>query len=187
MEQKLVNHLIEGETVLWTGKPEFIVLDKTNRGFILAKTGIVLAAMVMFLVYYLNFVAETGAQLKVSVFFLVAALTALVILPEVLDANKLKKASYAATDRRLIVLIGNNVDSVEFGKIKAYRFSEDADGQISLLCGRRAMDSKPRLRRLYTILGARLTEDKSACDSFVMYGVPEANALEQLLSAKIKG
>ena len=171
MENRLQNYLIEGEKILWTGAPKFVLLDKTNKPFILAKAAIVVVAIAMFIAYYFSFVSATGGELKLSVFLVCAALAALTISPELLDARKLKNTCYAITDRRLISLIGANVESVEFSKIKTYGFGEDADGQISLLCGERAMAGKPRLRRLYTVLGTRLTEDRTACDSFVFYGI----------------
>ena len=182
MEKKLQDHLIEDEKILWTGSPEFVTLDKTNKPFIVAKAGIVLAAMAIFVAYYISFAAATGTDFKLSVLFIIAALTALVVLPEILDANKLKKCLYAVTDRRLITIVGENMDSVEYCKIKEYAFEEDADGQVSLLCGPRAMSAKPRLRRLNTVLGARLTEDKTTCDSFVMYGIPDADKVKKLIA-----
>lgn len=185
MEKKLYDHLIEEEKVLWTGSPEFIAMDKTNKPFILGKAAAVIAVMAAFVVYYMVQVAAGAAEMKISAFVIVAALTALVTLPEILDANKLKKTLYAVTDRRLISIVGSNVESVEYCKIKQYAFEEDADGQVSLLCGERAMASKPRLRRLYTILGTRLTEDKSTCDSFVFYGVPEADKVKKLIAKYI--
>jgi len=182
MEKKLNDHLIEGEKILWTGSPDFVALGKTNKPFIVGKAALVILAMAIFLVYYLSQVAAGAAEMKISAFVIVAALTALVVLPEILDANKLKKTIYAVTNRRLISVVSGSVESVEYSKIKEYAFEEDADGQVSLLCGDHAMQSKPRLRRLLTILGTRLSEDKTVCESFVFYGVPEADKVQKLIA-----
>lgn len=185
MEYKLNDYLIEGEKILWTGSPDFVALDKTNKPFIIGKAVAMIVAMAIFLIYYLSQTAAGAAELKFSVFVIVAALAALVVLPEILDANKLKKTIYAVTDRRLISIVSGSVESVEYSKIKEYTFETDKDGQISLLCGERAMSSKPRLRRLLTILGTRLSEDKNVCESFVFYGVPEADKVKKLVAKYI--
>ena len=185
MEERLRNSLIEGEEILWMGSPKFQTLDRTNRTYIIAKAVLTLASVGVFMVSYLDYAIAGGMGVNVTVPVIVAALTALVLMPEIMDAYKLKKALYAVTNRRIISVVNGTVMSVEYSKIQEYAFAEDTDGQISLLCGNKAMACKPRMRRLYTILGARLTEDKSVCESYVLYAIPENNELKQLLKTYI--
>ena len=37
MEQKLLDNLIDGEQVLWSGKPEFKIFGETHKNFFAAK------------------------------------------------------------------------------------------------------------------------------------------------------
>lgn len=185
MEQKLQEQLREGETVLWTAAPSFQAMDNTHKKIYLLKVIIMIAASVGFICSYLSYLSASGEPLKIAAFVLVVLLNALILSPEPMDAKKLRNSLYALTDQRLISLVGGNVHSVELLQITQYELAEDADGQVSLLCGVNGVAAKPWQRRVKTIQGTRLNEQKTVCESFVMYGVTEADKLKKLLAKAI--
>ena len=53
MEQKLKEVLVEGEQLLWSGKPEFKTLGETHKNTFAVKAVVVAFAAIAFLMYYL--------------------------------------------------------------------------------------------------------------------------------------
>ena len=186
MNEKLKEHLQEGEKLLWSGAPTVKMMDETYKNAYAGKAVVILFAAIAFLVYYMLGVQDGTIPFKASVIALTAILAAVVLAPDVMDVGKLNKAVYGVTDRRLLVFINGALHAIEFDKITDYKFDTDAAGQTTLMCGESAMKCRPTRRRLNTIYGTRMTDDGSACDRFVMYGIPEADKVEALMKKYVK-
>lgn len=186
MIEKLNEQLQEGEQLLWSGKPAFKALGKTLKGYYLAKTVVVLAALIGFFAYYAKIIAAGQTGFKVSVLVVMGALGGVALAMEWLDVGKMKKTVYGITDRRLIAVVENSVHSVAYDKIKEYKFDTDKDGQVSLLIGKSAMSARAKNHRTNAIFGTRMTDDGSACDRFVFYAIPEADKVEKLMKKYVK-
>ena len=73
-----------------------------------------------------------------------------------------------------------------FDKVKEYKFAEDADGQVSLVCGCDMMKKSPRGYRASAVFGLRMKADNSECERFVMYAIPEADQVKELVAKLLK-
>ena len=186
MKEKLNEHLYEGEQLLWSGAPSMKMLDATHSAAYGVKTVVSVFAAVAFLLYYMLGVQAGTIHFKPMVIVLLLVLVGVVLAPDWMDVGKLNKAVYGVTDRRLMTLINGNVHSVEFAKITEYKFDTDKDGQVTLMCGKSGMKARPSRRRLQTIFGTRMTDDGTAVDRFVMYGIPEADKVEALMKQYVK-
>lgn len=186
MNNKLNEHLQEDEKLLWSATPEFKALGETHKGFYIAKTVVVLAAMAAFMAYYLSLVSIGQTDFKVIIVVIMAALAAVVLALEWVDAGKMKKTVYGITDRRLISVVENAVHTVDYDMIKEYKFDTDKDGQISLVIGKSAMAAKARAHRTNAVFGTRMTDDGTACERFVLYAIPEADKVEALMKKYVK-
>ena len=176
MEQKLYDTLAEGEKLLWSGKPEFKTLGETHKNFYAAKVVVIAFALSAFFMYY--FIG--------SVILIMGVVAAVPLATEWLDAQKMKKTIYAVTDSRLITLVDTAVNVVPFDKVKEYKFAEDADGQVSLVCGCDMMKKSPRSYRASAVFGLRMKADNSECERFVMYAIPEADQVKELVAKLLK-
>lgn len=186
MEQKLYENLAKDEQVLWTGKPEFKTLGATHKNFFAGKVVIVAVALIAFFMYYFMGVMAGTIQFKAAVILIMAVIAAVPLLLEWLDAQKMKKTLYAVTDSRLVAMVDSAVHAVTYDKIKAHKFAEDADGQISLVCGCDMMKKSPRSYRASAVFGLRMKADNSECERFVMYAIPEADKVKKLVGKLVK-
>jgi len=186
MEQKLYENLMEGEKVLWTGKPEFKTLGETHKNFFAAKVVVIAFALIAFFMYYFIGVQEGTIDFKASVIGIMAVVGAVPLALEWLDAQKMKKTFYVVTDSRFIAMVDAAVYAVTYDKVKVYKFAEDADGQVSLVCGCDMMKASPRSYRAGAVYGLRMKEDNSECERFVMYAIPEADKVQKLVEQLVK-
>ena len=186
MEQKLKEVLVEGEQLLWSGKPEFKVLGETHKQTFVVKTVVILYALIGFFCYYFKGVMDGSIEFKGMVAVIMLVLAAVPLSLEWLDAQKMKKTVYGVTDSRLIAVVDTAVNVITYDKIKDYKFAADADGQVSLVCGCDMMKASPRSYRASCVYGLRMKEDGSECERFVMYGLPEADTVAELVNCRIK-
>ncbi|MBR1456186.1 MAG: hypothetical protein IJ594_03375 [Oscillospiraceae bacterium] len=186
MEERLREQLEEGEQLLWTGKAEpYETLDAVHKRPFTLKCVIGYLIALAVIVTYVSVARETGIQpLLILLVLAIASIGPLNVLG---DGRKLRRAVYAATDRRLIA-VGENVRSVEYDKIAEAAFREDEAGHVSLLCGYNALKAKSAKWREITLVGHTFDEDdKSRCAAFALYAVDDANGLKKVLREKIPG
>ena len=130
-------------------------------------------------------VSKTGG-FRFSAFIMLLFLGCLVPLSAILDGIKAKSLKYAATDRRLICQNGSQFTSVYYDNIDECRLKTDDDGQTSLLCGKKAVKSKPsqwRGKALFT--GEPETDTDNHIKAFVLYAVNHVDELKQVLTGRI--
>lgn len=179
MDEKLKEALRENEKLLWTGKTEACeLMDKTNKPSFIKKCIIALSVAVALTVGYL-LVAE-AQHVKVAlivVFFLAAGIAP---FNTVSDGMKVRKLSYAVTDQRLMQ-IGESIKSVEYSAVPACTFKTDDDGHTTLLVGTDAMKEPSHKWRALSVIGTRMDENGTLCESFAMYNIPDADKLKKIL------
>lgn len=186
MEQKLYDNLMDGEKLLWSGKPECKIFGKTHKNFFLAKAALIAVILIGFFAYYFAGVSAGTIPFKMAAIAIVLVIAAVPLTLEWLDAQKMKKTIYAVTDKRLITLVDTAVNAVTFEQVKAHKFAEDADGQVSLVCGCDMMKASPRTYRASAVFGLRMKADNSECERFVMYAIPEADKVKKLIAKLVK-
>lgn len=182
MEELLKESLSEEETLLWSGRPEpFETLDKTHKKpFIRSAIITALITLAICAAYVILIIIE-NTQLKPGVLVVVAACGVFLILRSLLDASKIRKqVQYAITDKRLMILT-DNAKSIEYSAVSVSKLDRDEDGHISLLCGENAIKAKPWKRRAAVLTGAVINDNTGMCVSFVMYAIPDADKVKEIL------
>ncbi|MBE6989832.1 MAG: hypothetical protein E7426_03690 [Ruminococcaceae bacterium] len=190
MEEALKRILDEGETVQWAGRAEpFQTMDKTTRPIFVCGVVTALAIFIAVTAVYRFIIARTGAPFQWVL--ALALLLVLLVKPMyiLLDAGKVRKMHYVATDRRLMVVSGGEGRWVDYKRIDRAAFKGDDDGHISLLCGDRALRAKAGKRREIAAIGM-VGGDRSGEDhpieSFGFYGLDQesAAALRSVLESR---
>lgn len=185
MDQFLENELDKGEELLWSGKTEaFETLDKTNGKSIKKKVIITAAAMLVLIGLYVILMLSKGNDIKVVVVLILLLVAVCACVNPFLDSDKLKKATYALTTKRLIVL-SDTTKSVDLNVLSGKAvFKQDEDGHYSLLIGK-AVDAKSQKWRSLTLAGPMINQESGICEQFALYAVPEHKQLQKLLSEYI--
>lgn len=186
MDTKLKDVLMDGEQLLWSGSPVFKTLGETHKTMYGVKAVIIVGALIAFLCYYMKGVMDGLIAFKAMAIVIMLVLAAVPLMLEWLDAQKMKKTVYAVTDSRLIAVVDTAVNVITYDKIKDYKFAADADGQVSLVCGCDMMKASPRSYRASCVYGVRMKGDGSECERFVMYALPEPDAVAELVNKRIK-
>jgi len=185
-EELLKSNLEEGETILWTGRADAAKpISTTNRGMCLASLIVSSVIAVFFISKMILSAAQSGGSISIAFILLVLGAAALLPGGVIGDGFRARKLSYAATDRRLIIISKSNFNSMFYRCIHDAAFMRDSDGKVSLLCGKTALASKPwRWRDLATRNGSFLNE-KGVCDAFILYAVDDADGLKKAVSGRL--
>ena len=100
------------------------------------------------------------------------------------DASKLKKMEYVVTDQRLIIL-RDSLRPMPFKAIQEAGFGTDADGHVSLLCGKDALKAKPDKWREICVVGQSAADGSDVCSRFVFYAPADLKGLKAALKDKL--
>ena len=181
----LERSLIDGESVLWSGKPErFTILDATNKPVFLFRTILCAVICIVAELLYVVPVISSGAGIKwgfVAVIIIACAASPVLFLTRSL---KLRKMIYAATNQRLII-VSDQVKAIEYRRIPICAFRKDADGHTTLLCGDKATKSKPGRWRELTFFANANNDRVSPCEKFAFYAVEKPEKLRSVLNGKL--
>lgn len=184
MEESLKNALNADEKLLWSGRPvAFDTLDATHKRSFVVKTAISTAVVVLLLALYIWYALTSGVGVKGFVVIVLLACGAFGPVSTFSDAARLRKnIIYAATDKRLITL-RDSAKSVEYDKIPNAELRTDADGKLTLLCGKKGVGARPEKWRAMAVIGPSTVEDSGLCESFAMYALPDAAQFKKAVSA----
>lgn len=182
MEQQLREHLMEGERLLWSGRPEaFETLDKTNKSGIV--TGLVVKVLVtigLLVVYFIS-ARESDIPIKPGVIVVILALAAFALANPFLIARRLrKKTIYGLTDKR-VLRSGVFDQAIPYERIKSAVLRTDADGHTSLLCGQRVINLKPRKWRGEAEASFIDNRDEPEAARIIFYAMPMDEEVKVLL------
>ncbi len=182
MEELLKGALDEGEKILWKGQPEsFETLDKTHRSGYIRKCVITAVITAAILIAYIAAATSNGAGIKWGVIVIILVCAAYACLSPILTANQLRKQiMYVITDKRMMIIRGS-VTSCAYDKIGIAAMRKDSDGHSCLICGADGIKLKPTKWRGDTVTGARSDVQTGECSSLVMYAVPEADKVREIL------
>lgn len=173
------------EHLLWSGNPEeFEILDTTNKPVFIARCILCAAILIAAELLYTLTAVESGAGIKWGVaafIFFACAASPILFLTR---SRKLKKFTYVATDMRLIIM-SDQVREIDYPRIPSCAFKTDADGHTTLLCGKRAIISKPGKWRELAFFGNPGDDGTSPCDKFAFYAVDTPEELRAVLAGKV--
>lgn len=187
MEDKLKSKLLEGETLLWSGRPEtFETLDLTHKQYFIKKTIIAALIAAVLAAAYVLLAVRLGANISWVVIVLIIACAAASPIGFFSSASKLRKeVLYAVTNKRLLIVCGE-IRSIPHENVKTALFKTDADGHTSFIFGSKAEKSKPYSWRNAALFGL-FYEDcgEEECDLMAFYAVSDAEALKKIVAPYI--
>lgn len=135
---KLKESLMEGEQILWKGRPEpFPLVTGANKTMILVRWLVCAAVFVVAtLCYFFATRGSNGVQFNLIAVGIVLLVCAYVALLPAIDRNKiLKKVKYYVTDTRVLTAVGENeVFALSRKGLKVLRVPGES-GCVTLLFG----------------------------------------------------
>jgi hypothetical protein len=107
--EKLNNILEKRETIRWSGIPlPYSLFDGSRKTSTLMSLYWALAWAILSILGYYAMTASSGAEIKTGVLIFLVGISIMIALMPVLDKGKIKKLSYAVTDKRAIIVSGEN-------------------------------------------------------------------------------
>lgn len=174
------------ETLLWSGRPEkFKILDTTYKPVFIFRCVLCVVILIAVEVLYITTAISMNAGIKwglVAVIFAACAASPILFLAR---SQKLKKYFYAATNTRLII-VTEQLKEIQYRRIPVCAFKTDADGHTSLLCGEKAVASKPGKWRELAFFGNPGDDGIAPCEKFAFYAVADPDELRKTLSGKVQ-
>ena len=182
MEQQLREHLMEGEQLLWSGRPEaFETLDKTNKSSIITGLVIKLLVTIGLLVVYVISARDNSVPIKPGVIIAILALAAVALANPFLIARRLRrKTVYGLTDKR-VLRSGVFDQAIPYERIRSAELRTDEDGHTSLLCGPRSAGLKPRKWRGEAEASFIDNRDEPEAARVIFYAIPVSEEVKGLL------
>lgn len=183
MEEYLKSSMESGEQLLWSGgSTSGKVWDNTYRipYFLrfLISYGLVIALMA--------YAFHKNGELKISVILVLAVIGSMIPLTAVADGIKTRSLGYAATDRRLIRVNGSMMYTANYEDISVCGFRKDPSGNTSLLCGSKALKSKPsKWCGLALFTGTHERDPENHVTDYVFYAVDDPEGLKKALTGKV--
>ena len=182
---KLDNILKDGEQLLWSGKAEnYEVLDATNKPELIHRSILCTGICILIEALYIGTAIYLDAGIKWGIVAALLIACAASPILFVTRSMKLKDYIYAATDKRLLILADQNRE-IDYPRIPKCAFKEDSDGHISLLCGEKAVISKPGKWREIAFFGNSGDDGVSPCDTFAFYAIDHPEELREVLKGKV--
>ena len=182
MEQQLREHLMEGEQLLWSGRPEaFETLDKTNKSSIITGLVITLLVTIGLLVVYVISARDNSVPIKPGVIIAILALAAVALANPFLIARRLRrKTVYGLTDKR-VLRSGVFDQAIPYERIRSAELRTDEDGHTSLLCGPRLAGLKPRKWRSEAEASFIDNRDEPEAARVIFYAIPMSEEVKGFL------
>lgn len=185
MEEMLKAGLLTNEHILWRGKAEaFTTLDKTHKKKLIISASIGLLITILVGIAYFIAVRHSDLQSKPHVLLIILLFCGIPAFNVLGDASKLRKMEYVVTDQRLLIL-RDSIRPMALKTIQEAGFATDADGHVSLLCGKEAMKAKPDKWREICVVGQPAVDGTNICTRFVFYAPDDLKGLKAALKDKI--
>lgn len=182
MLEIIKQELREGEKLLWSASPEsFETLDLTHKTHFIKRAILICGIVGALCVLYIAYALSKGIALKPALVIIAVVCAVIASFSFLSDAKKIRRATYAVTDQRLIMAI-DLIKCVDYNNIKEVQFKSDADGHVSLLCGVQTIGSKPYQWRSLTVTDPYFDPETGICERFSFYAVPDAENLKDILS-----
>lgn len=185
-ETRITDQLAPGEQLIWSGK--------AKEGKIMSSIYAPLYLRDILISYGITgFVAvksiltnlSAGDPVDLTPVILMLVIGSILPLTSIGDAVKAHKLQYAATDRRLISMNGDNVNSVPYSSIHDAVLKQDRDGFTSLLCGTAGTKLKENRWRYIATLNCTSVDEKRECSRFVLYAVDDHEGLKNAVKDRL--
>lgn len=181
MEEKLKVNLDKDEKLVWCGKPTtYQTMDAVYKPAFIKSCIIGIVAFAVLSVLYLWCLSKFETGMKAWLFVIFAMLTGFKPLSYFTDASKLRKATYAVTDKRLLI-VGEDARAMPLEQLKTAAVKTDEAGMNTLLCGENSFKLKSSKWR-EAALFARTDMEHEKDNRFAFYAVEDVEGLKSALS-----
>jgi hypothetical protein len=136
--EKLNNALEKGETIRWSGVPQpYSLFDESRKTSTLMYLFWALAWAILSIWGYYAMVASSGAEVKNGVLIFLVGVSIMVALMPVLDKGKIKKLTYAITDKKAVIVAreNDNLISMPLADIDDIRIDTTDNGKCHVRVG----------------------------------------------------
>ena len=175
-----------GEKVLWKGGPEkYKILDKTNTQTFILRCALCALICILVEISYILMARYSEVDILwwlIGLIFIGCVTSPILFL---LRSRKLRKHVYVVTNTRLLIL-KDPVMMVSYRRIQECALKTDADGHTTLLCGNKAVTSKPRKWREISYFGDVGGAETDPCSTFAFYAVQRPDELRIALAGKVQ-
>ena len=187
--ETIISKLAEDEKLLWSGgcKRGIKTLDKVQRPVFWRRVLIGAVIFIAITAFYIYKCTGENAtmQLSYGIIALFLASCAVAPLTIIMDASKVRRLVYAATDRRLLIF-GDKLLDMPYERITQACVKMDPEGNETLFCGTDCDKLQPEKWRYAAFIGGPATEmDGGPCQRFVMYSVDDMAGLKKAIADKI--
>lgn len=185
--QDIRSYIKNDERLLWAGQcANTTTLNKTYKKVFTEKLITSSCIYAVLVVASILLAKHQNVKTPVGFLLLLALLIFIPVINVFTEAGSVSKAGYAATDKRLIVAINGEKD-IPYDKITQVAFRTDDDGLTSMLCGTKAVGSKPGSWRSRTMEGNMVSKEDAdkPCQNFVFYAVNDPEGLKHVLKDKL--
>lgn len=145
--EKLNSALEKGETIKWTGVAQpYGLFDESRKSSTITSIVCALAWAVLSMGGYYALTRSNGADIKTGVMIVLLAISFIILWMPISDKSKIKKLTYAITDKRAIIVSkeNNNPIAMNFADIDAIRTDKGDNGNSSVRVGSAVFKAAPR-------------------------------------------
>ena len=173
MNEQLTHALEKGETLLWSGSPaSFDTFSGDRKTQILRRIIINLAITAAILLAYILATVKAGVELMPVLIIVIIAIGCYAAFSVLLDAKKIPKLIYDATDRRILVLVQEKVTGIPYDRLGDHRFITTSTGEVCFVAGEDLAKCSEIKMLKFAPLGILLC-DGDKCRSCVLYAISE--------------
>lgn len=147
--EKLNSALEQGETIKWSGVPQaYSLFDESRKKSTIFTVCCAAAWAVLSIGGYYAAVASSNADIKTGVIVFLLATACLIVWMPISDKGKVKKLTYAVTDKRVLIVSkeDRNPIAMPFSDIDAIRVDKADNGSCNVRVG--SSTFKTSLRKL---------------------------------------
>ena len=180
MKKFYESQLLDKEVVLWEGHPEpFTLLEGAYVTSLITSWTLAALSVIAYIFFYIPYAITNNYWGKNALIISVAigACIACVLCKPFIDKNTLeKKTTYILTNRRAIVVSGQNIKAMFIDANTSYEIKEMENGAGIILMGS-AVKSRLRNSRSNTLTGIPDEKDRSKITGIVFYSVENADLI----------
>ena len=189
--EKINSVLEKGETIKWSGVPRpYALFDESRKKATIFTLCCAAAWAVLTMGGYYAVTASSGGDVKSGVMIFLLAISLLIIWMPVSDKGKIKKLQYAITDKRVLIVSGENSNQIAMpiAYIDAVRVDKGDNGNCHVMVGSSVFKASPRKLPGLAYLGKYTGEsDNKKYTGLVLFNVSDGDgkAASSLLESAI--
>ncbi len=147
INEKLNSILEDGEHILWSGVPQpYSLFDPSRKSGTMLSLCLAAGWAILSIGGYYALTLSQGGQLSIGVILFLLCFSLMILWMPISDKTRVKKLSYAVTDKKIIVVSTENTDPVvmRIKDIDGVRIDQADNGNCHVRAGKAAFKASPR-------------------------------------------